>query len=214
MSNPKADCSYRWLFCLLVLLGFGVDQATKYGVFSWLYDAERLEGSAEVIPGAFDIVAKYTPEREPGQSTLAFLRTVSADHLPFVNKGALWGTTLLFTPASANFAFGVVSVLAAVGISFWIMRPGGANDRYLCFALGLIVGGTLGNLYDRIVFAGVRDFLWWHKFIDWPVFNIADCCLVCGAALLILEAFFVSASPTPQTSEVAGMANANSATPV
>jgi len=54
--------------------------------------------------------------------------------------------------------------------------------------LGLILAGTLGNLYDRVVFNGVRDFLYFHL-IEWPVFNIADCCLVCGAFLLLAQAF-------------------------
>jgi lipoprotein signal peptidase len=53
----------------------------------------------------------------------------------------------------------------------------------------LILAGTLGNFYDRIVFNGVRDFLHWNYLFDWPVFNIADCCLVCGAGLLLLQAF-------------------------
>ena len=54
----------------------------------------------------------------------------------------------------------------------------------------LILGGTLGNLYDRVVFHGVRDFLHWSYAFDWPVFNIADCCLVSGAFLLLFQAFF------------------------
>jgi signal peptidase II len=194
-----ANHSHRWLFWLLAFLGFTLDQASKYGVFAWLYDGVRFEGSVQVIPGAFEIVAKYTGEAEPGQSPLAFLRTISASHLPYVNKGALWGTTLQLSPAAANFVFGIVSVLAAVGIIYWSARPGTARHGYLCLALGLILAGTLGNLYDRIVFGGVRDFLWWHKFVDWPVFNVADCCLVCGAGLLLLEAFFVSAEPVGQS---------------
>ena len=59
----------------------------------------------------------------------------------------------------------------------------------MCAALGLILAGTLGNLYDRVVFNGVRDFLHWNYLFDWPVFNVADCCLVCGACLLLLQAF-------------------------
>ena len=210
MMNSKANTSYRWLFWLLALVGFTADQASKYGVFAWLYDEQRLEGSVEVIPGAFEIVAKYTDKREPGESPLSFLRTLSANHLPYVNQGALFGTKLFFLPASANVVFGIVSVLAAVGIIFWSTRPGTARDRHLCFALGLILGGTLGNLYDRIVFSGVRDFLWWHKGVDWPVFNIADCCLVCGAGLLLLEAFFATTEPVEKHVEVAAASNANS----
>src|SRR5205823_3497420 len=62
-------------------------------------------------------------------------------------------------------------------------------DRRLCVALGLIFAGTLGNLYDRLFFGGVRDFLHWYYLVDWPVFNLADCCLVVGAGLLLLQAF-------------------------
>jgi lipoprotein signal peptidase len=52
----------------------------------------------------------------------------------------------------------------------------------------LILAGTLGNLFDRVVFGGVRDFLYFYWF-EWPVFNVADCFLVCGAGLLLLQAF-------------------------
>jgi signal peptidase II len=212
-----AHRSYCWLFWLLAMAGFTVDQVSKYGVFAWLYDKERLEGSVEVISGAFQIVARYTPDKESGQSPMSFLRTLSADHLPFVNQGALWGTTLELAPAAANFVFGIVSVLAAAGIIFWSTRPGTARHGYLCFALGLILGGTLGNLYDRIVFGGVRDFLWFclwdaegRKYFDWPVFNVADCCLVCGAGLLLLEAFFARAEPPPGEPAASAVASANS----
>ena len=53
----------------------------------------------------------------------------------------------------------------------------------------------------RIVFSGVRDFFWWHKLFDWPVFNVADCCLVCGAGLLVLEVFFARSETTVSSVE-------------
>jgi lipoprotein signal peptidase len=46
----------------------------------------------------------------------------------------------------------------------------------------------MGNLYDRLVFNGVRDFLHWDYLYNWPVFNIADCCLVTGACMLLVQA--------------------------
>jgi len=70
-------------------------------------------------------------------------------------------------------------------------------------ALGLILAGTLGNLYDRVVFGGVRDFLFFY-YINWPVFNVADCCLVCGAFLLLIQAFWVHpAAKEPALTEAA-----------
>jgi signal peptidase II len=211
-----ANRSYRWLFWLLALVGFSVDQVSKYGIFAGLYDEDRVGysgASVEIIPGAFEIIANYTRKIDLGQSPLSSLRTISAPHLPYVNEGALFGTTLQLSPALANFVFSVVSVLAALGIIYWSTRRSTSRHAYLCFALGLILGGTLGNLYDRIVFSGVRDFFWWHKFFDFAVFNVADCCLVCGAGLLLVEAFFASSEPKPPTAsqitDLAAVSNAN-----
>jgi signal peptidase II len=57
-------------------------------------------------------------------------------------------------------------------------------------ALGLILGGALGNLYDRAVYHYVVDFLA-VKIVHyhWPDFNVADSCIVVGACLLLLEIF-------------------------
>jgi hypothetical protein len=54
---------------------------------------------------------------------------------------------------------------------------------------GLLVGGSIGNLYDRIVFGYVRDMIC-TKFIDFPIFNIADSAICIAIALLVFEAFF------------------------
>ena len=116
--------------------------------------------------------------------------------MPHVNQGALFGF-LRDYQTLANGGFAVVSLLAAMAIGVWSMQSTTARDRWLCSALGLILAGTLGNLYDRVVFNGVRDFLHWNYRFDWPVFNIADCCLVCGAGLLLVQAF--TASPAPST---------------
>ena len=119
--------------------------------------------------------------------------------MPRVNHGALFGMGQDYK-GTANQVFAGISLLAAVGILVWASRPTTAGDGWLCAALGLILGGTVGNLYDRIVFNGVRDFLYFYR-IDWPVFNVADCCLVVGAAMLLIHAFLtpVEAKPEPAT---------------
>src|SRR5438270_12314550 len=164
------DRSFRSLFLALALAGLLVDQASKYLVFQWLHNDYYV-----IVPGLFQIEAR----QDPGTT------------LPLVNQGALFGF-LRDHGTLANAIFAVVSIAAAAAILFWATRRSTGRDWSLCAALGLILAGTLGNLYDRIVFNGVRDFLHLHyrNEFSWPVFNVADCCLVCGAFLLLAQAFW------------------------
>jgi signal peptidase II len=204
--------SYRSLLWGLALVGLVLDQTTKYVVFyhGHIVAVERPaeysapankdavfqwglnEGRAEcpIIPNVFELLAEFRT-RDPGSNLFHSLRTMSGDTLPRVNHGALFGWDA-WMGVSANGMFAVISLLAAVAIIYWSTQAKMARDWSLCAALGLILAGTLGNLYDRIVFGGVRDFIHWHWYrsFDWPVFNIADCCLVVGAGLLLAQAFW------------------------
>jgi lipoprotein signal peptidase len=137
---------------------------------------------------------------EPGKGPLTFardkdtllrkLQTISGEELPRVNEGALFGLGRGY-----NWVFGVVSIGAALLIVIFSGRSAIRRDLFLSIALGLILAGTLGNFYDRLVFYGVRDFIHWFGLFDWPVFNIADCCLVVGAGTLLVHAFFSTDAP-------------------
>jgi len=184
--------NYHWLFWALAITGLVLDQSSKYGVFGHLYNQGR-GGDIVILDGAFDIIARYTPDIEKGDGVLARLRTVSGKHIPVVNHGALFGIGGRDDEGrDLNRFFALVSVLAAMLIISFSSRPVIRHDLFLSIALGLILGGTLGNLYDRVVFDGVRDFLYWHGGFEWPVFNLADCCLVGGAGTLLLHAFFIA----------------------
>ena len=62
------------------------------------------------------------------------------------------------------------------------------NDLYTSLALSLILGGALGNLYDRISLGYVTDFLYFHyNDYYWPAFNVADTAICIGAIILIYE---------------------------
>jgi lipoprotein signal peptidase len=176
--------SYRKLFWGLAATGLVLDQVSKYGVFRWLYN----DGDGEVrpvVPGAFELLTRFT--HEVGGSPL---RTWSGERLPEVNHGALFGF-LGQHVSLANTLFAAISLAAAAAIAWWSSRPVARRERGLSAALGLILAGTLGNLFDRLVFGGVRDFLHLHyQSFDWPVFNLADVCLVFGAFLLLGQAFF------------------------
>jgi len=118
-----------------------------------------------------------------------------------VNPGALFGMGAGFWPL-----FATLSVIALVGIIVWLFVFRAAFDRWITVALGLVSGGILGNLYDRLglwnttglipeLQHGVRDwilFVWpeikLQIFNPWPNFNIADSLLVTGAIMLVVHA--------------------------
>jgi signal peptidase II len=191
-----ANRSYRWLFWTLAIVGLSLDLGSKYGVFAWLYNYppnQYGDREVEVIHDVFYLSCTFTNIADTGDGWRTSLRTIFGDRLPKVNHGALWGIGDKrdgVEDSDFNHIFALVSVAAAVGIVVWSFRSSTGRDRWLCMALGLILAGTLGNLYDRIVFFGVRDFLQWVYLYNFPRFNIADSCLVCGAGLLLLQAFF------------------------
>ncbi len=91
------------------------------------------------------------------------------------NSGAAFG----FAPAGAGF-FLIASVVVAIGLVVYVARNPG--NEWTNAVLGLIMGGTLGNGYDRIVYGTVTDFINFHF---WPVFNVADSAISVGVVLLI-----------------------------
>lgn len=186
----KSKATHRLWFVVLAVLGLAADQASKYGVFAWLRETPGYDYA--VISDVFHLNAFHYQDEE-GQLT------------PHVNKGALFGW-MSNLGVQANTGFAVVSLLAALAISIWVIQRSAAEDRWLCMALGLILAGTLGNFYDRVVFGGVRDFLHW-KYPEWPVFNVADCCLVIGAGILLLQAF---KAPAPATANTTTLSDAHS----
>jgi signal peptidase II len=185
-----SERSFRLLLWALALTGLILDQASKYAVFSWLQSKSG--------PSTYPLWA-ISKDGSNGdvlgfQLSTRFETLGDGSRVPHVNKGALFGW-LSNHQNLANGGFAVISLLAAVAIAYWSFQRATVRDPWLCAALGLILAGTLGNLYDRVVFNGVRDFLHWNYLFDWPVFNFADCCLVCGAFLLLIQAFGTQPRP-------------------
>jgi lipoprotein signal peptidase len=183
----------RWLWGL-ALFGVTADLASKYAVFRRLFN-NGWGGESDLVPGWFKLIAQFT-DRPVESGWRGPLQALNGSVLPHVNHGALFGLGRGYE-ALANGFFAAVSVAAAAAIITWSFRRKTAGDGFLCAALGFILGGTLGNLFDRVVFHGVRDFMYFY-WINWPVFNVADCCLVAGAGLLLLQALWpAKASPEP-----------------
>ena len=103
------------------------------------------------------------------------------------NDAALWGL------GSGNpWASRLLLALTAVFIFlllFFTIRSGKKMPKLSRVIAGLLIGGSIGNLYDRIAFGYVRDMIC-TKFIDFPIFNIADSAICIAIALLVFEAFF------------------------
>jgi lipoprotein signal peptidase len=192
--------SFRGLLYTLAVIGLIADLTTKYIAFRTLAPHGGA-GEHNLVPGVFKFIAQFTDEPLEADTWRGPLQALNGPTMPRVNHGALFGIGggMQFT---ANGVFAAISLFAACAILIWSRRPATARDGVLCAALGLILGGTLGNLFDRVIFHGVRDFLYFY-WIEWPVFNVADCCLVVGAGLLLIQAAWPGQPATETTPELA-----------
>jgi signal peptidase II len=81
----------------------------------------------------------------------------------------------------------MLSILALIPISYFFIEAK-VSDRFLLFGLGLVIGGALGNIHDRLRYNAVIDFLDFHvKNTHWPAFNIADIGICVGVFVIILR---------------------------
>jgi signal peptidase II len=80
--------------------------------------------------------------------------------------------------------------LIAIAIVLAVFMKAGRRLNMTSIALALVLGGAIGNLYDRLAYRYVIDFLDFNLFgYHYPDFNVADSCIVIGAALLLIEVF-------------------------
>ena len=104
------------------------------------------------------------------------------------NRGVSFGMFNTASPYNAwvlsAIALGIVAALAV-----WLRRAG---RPFLAAAIGLVMGGALGNVVDRLRFGAVFDFLDLHAVgYHWPAFNVADSAITVGAVLLVVDSLFM-----------------------
>ena len=103
------------------------------------------------------------------------------------NEGAAFGF-LNDAGGWQKWFFTVISVIAAIVITYLIKKN--PTQKLFCFGLALVLGGAIGNLYDRITLGYVVDFLNFHVNNHyWPAFNVADSAICVGVALLLVDSF-------------------------
>jgi signal peptidase II len=106
-----------------------------------------------------------------------------------LNTGAAFSLMENLPPNNVRLGLISFSVIAAIFV-FVLLWRAGRTFSLASIALALILGGAIGNLYDRIRFHHVVDFLAVKIYhYNWPDFNVADSCIVIGACLLLLEIF-------------------------
>ena len=108
-----------------------------------------------------------------------------------LNTGVSFG---LFGGGAGRWILSAFSILVAGALAFWATR---SDRKLMVAAIGLVMGGALGNVFDRIRFGGVVDFLDFSGTGLFPwIFNIADSGITIGVVLLILDSFLSERRPT------------------
>ena len=158
--------SARTIYFLLALLIVLLDRWTKRVVAARI----AMYSHIQIIPGFF---------------RLTHTENTGAAFSLFADSPSHWKTALLI-------GFSVVAMVI-VSVMLWKQRRGLTLSG---IALSLILGGAVGNLWDRIATGRVVDFLLFYvKQYQWPVFNLADSSIVVGAALLVIDILW--GEPTP-----------------
>ena len=163
---------YKW-FGVAFVLGFFVDQASKYWIIGRLHYGERMW----VIPGYFEL----THVRNPG-GMFSFMADASVEVRMILFVGA--------------------AILAIFLLLLFLARHP-ADERLVPMALGMILAGAVGNLLDRLIHGEVIDFLNVHLMNGyvWPSFNVADSLIVVGTIILMFEVFMGEAPSSEQEEE-------------
>lgn len=144
---------------------------------------------------ALDQLVKYWVTAVVGLRDRGFVGVFPGFDLTWVeNRGVSMNLLRADTPAG-RWLLVAATLAIAVGVAVWIAREANRLDG---IALGLVLGGALGNIVDRVRFGYVVDFLhvWWrdHHFY---VFNVADAAITVGVTLLLLRSVFGAAAAKP-----------------
>ncbi|QGY41226.1 signal peptidase II [Pseudodesulfovibrio cashew] len=137
-----------------------IDQATKL----WVSSTMKVWTGKAVIPGLFNLVH-------------------------YLNRGAAWG----FLGSDAidwQRPMFIIITLVALGFIGYMLKTTCPSDKWMIHGLGLIAGGAVGNLIDRVRLGVVVDFLdFYVGSSHWPAFNVADSALTVGAGCILLSMY-------------------------
>lgn len=186
------DRAATGVLALVTLTALAIDLVTKWLAFRFLAGAP-VSISRERVLAAGEDLHRLIPDHEPTVIVPSVLELTLV-----LNRGAVFGMG-----AGRRWFFVIFTVLA-IGFGLWIFGAWTrARDRLAHVGIGLLLAGGLGNLYDRLLYACVRDFLHPLPGVTWPfgwetplvggrevwpyVSNLADLWLIIGMGLLIVH---------------------------
>ncbi len=189
--SPACRCGRAWATLLCVFaVGLAVDLASK----RWAFQSV----AGEPVELSYDDIAGNPSYRLPYHAGVQVLPWDLLDLRLVLNHGAVFG--LGQRNRTVFIGFTIVAVSAALWIFGWWTD---ARNRVAHVGIGLVLAGGIGNLYDRLAYGAVRDFLFlaprWHLPFGWHwpggsaelfpwIFNGADMMLLAGMAVLLLNA--------------------------
>jgi signal peptidase II len=158
-DRPVSPARKYVLFGIFAVISIGFDQWTKVLARSTLRPRGPFNPKV-VIDGFFNL--RYS--ENPGVA-FGMLQSMS-------------GGRLVLT----------LMAVAAFALVIYYLHKTDAGATRLQVALGLVGGGAIGNLIDRVMYGKVTDFIVWHVGDhEWPAFNIADAALCIGVALMVID---------------------------
>jgi len=111
---------------------------------------------------------------------------------PFFNLVMVWNQGIsfgMFAGAGQPYLLVTLSIIICLFLLSWLRK---IELRWLAFAIGMVIGGAMGNVVDRLRHGAVADFFdFYIKNSHWPAFNIADSCIFIGVVLLCIDSMFV-----------------------
>ncbi len=173
---------YKFNALIVFLLAIIADQLSKWWVTEYLVKTV-LEKPAPQSLGFFEWLVD-APARLP---------FISQEVLPFFNIVMVWNQGVSFGMFNNGDTMSIifltsVSLIISMIFAVWLWR---STSRLQSFAIALVISGALGNVFDRLRFGAVIDFLDVHfAEYHWPAFNVADSCICVGVFLLIVHSLF------------------------
>ena len=162
---------------LVITLIFVIDQLSKWAIVEMLFKKSEL--------GFVNWLTMLSQDR---------LEFISIPLLPFFNLVMVWNKGVSFGLFQNDSLYGVMALaglalIVSIGFFVAFLR---SDSKLLMVASLIVVGGALGNIWDRVRFGAVVDFLDFHV-AGWhyPAFNVADSCIVVGIMLFLFKTVFI-----------------------